>query len=241
MARARALVFALLLAALPARAGVPAGGLDIFADHYQTELERAYRHRPGYRGAFGDGPYRLSLYGLSIGGIRNNTGTATTPAVVFASERHLTGKYMAGGSFGVGESDTLKWSHGEVHAGMLASEGMALRIGYTSDSYDYLSNKVDDPNVSRDVLRGVCVGADVFGSPAPGWFIQASGDLLPLKTELTDGSQKTDLGFTVRGALLFGFSLRQNFDVTLMGMAVPRLGDRKSNAGHFGGGLSLTF
>lgn len=71
--------------------------------------------------------------------------------------------------------------------------------------------------------------------------MQFSGDVLPLRTELTDGSVKDSPRFTVRGALVIGTSLFYNLDISLLAVAVPRLGDSGSNAGHLGGGLSLTF
>lgn len=229
----------LLLAGL-AHAGIPAGGLDLVADHWLDEYEPGHKTQHEYN-AFGEGPLRLSLYGVSIGGIGNATGNASTMGVVFASERHLAGRLYAGGSFGQGESDSVKWSHGEVHFGALMSAQMGLRVGYNNDQYDYPGNQVDDGNVSQNRLRGVSGGIDLFGSPKPGWFVQFSGDVLPLRTELTDGSVKDSPRFTVRGALVIGTSLFYNLDISLLAVAVPRLGDSGSNAGHLGGGLSLTF
>jgi hypothetical protein len=240
MAVARAVLLALLIASC-ARAGVPAGGMDIFADHWLDSVERHHRARPGYHGAFGDGPFRISLYGLTIGGIGNNVENASANAIVFATERHLTGRYFAGGSFGTGDSDTLEYSHGEVHVGMFVNEQLALRAGFTNDTYDYITNDADDANVQQDILRGFTVGGDLFGSPRPGWFVQLSGDLVPLESRLVGGGTRDDLSFTVRGTFLIGFSVFGNLDVALMAMAVPRLGDDQSNAGHFGGGVSLTF
>jgi hypothetical protein len=238
-----ALLLAFALAGA-SHAGIPAGGMDLFADHWLTEADHRHHHghgRPGYVGLFGDGPLRLTLYGLTIGNIDNNAASASTAAFIFATERNLVGPFFAGGSFGGGESDSLKWSHGEGHAGMLVSEQMAVRIGYNADTYDYLTNKTDDANVSRNLLRGVTLGADVFGSPAPNWFVQISGDVVPLTTELVDGTEDDTNGFTIRGSFLIGFSLWHNLDLSLVGVAVPRLGDSSSNAAHLGGGVSLTF
>lgn len=231
------LLFALMAAV--ARAGIPAGGMDLIADHWLTEYEPAHatEHRPG---SFGEGPLRLSIFGVSIGGIANNTGNASTMAGIFASERHLAGRWYAGGSFGQGTSSSLKWSHGEVHVGALLSEQMALRVGYNNDQYDYPGNLTDDANVAQNLMRGACVGVDLFGSPKPGWFVQLSGDVLPLRTERTDGAMQ-DPRFTVRGSFMIGTSLFYNLDLSLVGIAVPRLGDSGSNAGHLGGGVSLTF
>lgn len=240
MATVRAVVLCLLIAA-SAHAGIPAGGMDILADHWLDMVERPYDRRPGYRGAFGDGPLRVSIYGLSISGIENNVENASANAFVFATDRHLTGRYFAGGSFGSGESDTLEYSHGELHVGMIVNEQLALRIGYTNDTYDYLTNDADDGNVTEDELRGITVGADLFGSPRPGMFVQLSGDIIPLESTLVGGGTRDDVAFTVRGTFLIGFSVFGNLDVSLVGMAVPRLGDGQSNAGHLGGGVSLTF
>lgn len=231
------LLFALL--ATVTRAGIPAGGMDLIADHWLAEYEP--RHRTQHRfGAFGEGPLRMSVYGVSIGGISNNTANASTMAGVFASERHLSGRWFAGGSFGQGSSDTVEWSHGEIHVGALVSEQMALRLGYNNDQYDYPNNQVDDANVAQNRMRGVCAGVDLFGSPKPGWFVQLSGDLLPLRTVRTDGATQ-DPAFTVRGSFVIGTSLFYNVDLSLIAVFVPRLGDNGSNAGHVGGGVSLTF
>lgn len=231
------LLFALVVAT--ARAGIPAGGLDLVADHWLTEYEPRHRTQHHFA-AFGEGPLRLSVYGVSIGGIDNNTGSASTMAGVFASERHLSGRWFAGGSFGQGSSSSLAWSHGEVHLGALVSEQMALRLGYNNDQYDYPENLTDDANVAQNRMRGACAGVDLFGSPKPGWFVQLSGDLLPLRTERSDGATQ-DPRFTVRGSFIIGTSLFYNLDVSLIAVAVPRLGDSGSNAGHLGAGLSLTF
>lgn len=237
--RTLTVLVALALAAV-AHAGIPAGGMDLVADHWLTEYEPRHRTQHHF-GAFGEGPLRLSVYGVSIGGIDNNTGNASTFGTVFATERHLSGRWYAGGSFGQGDGDDVEWSHGEVHVGALMSEQMGLRIGYNNDQYDYPNNQTDDGNVSQNRMRGVSAGIDLFGSPKPGWFVQLSGDLLPLRTTLTDGSVKDSPSFTVRGAFVIGTSLFYNVDISLLAVAVPRLGDSGSNAGHLGGGLSLTF
>ena len=238
--RIRAVLAAVLLWAVPACAGIPAGGMDLIADHWLEEYEPVHRTQHEFT-AFGEGPLRLSLYGVTMGGIKNNVETASTPAGIFASERHLSGRFFAGGSFGQGSSSSLTWSHGEVHGGALVSDQMALRVGYNNDQFDYLNNGTDDANVVQNRMRGVCIGADVFGSPRAGWFVQFSGDLLPLKTSLNDGSSRASPSFTVRGVLLLGTSLFYNVDISLMAMAIPRLGDSGANAGSAGLGASLTF
>lgn len=240
MGRLRAVVLLFLIAA-HAHAGIPAGGMDLIADYWLDQSELPRSSRPGYGHALGDGPLRVSLYGLAVGGIENNVESASAQALVIASERHLTGPFFAGGSFGAGKSDSLDYSHGEVHVGRIVSEQMAVRIGLVNDTYRYPTNDADDANVSEDRLRGLTAGADLFSSPRPGWFMQLSGDVLPLESALVGGGTRDDLSFTIRGAFLVGFSILPTVDVSFLAMAVPRLGDAQSNAGHFGGGVSLTF
>ena len=229
-----------LLCATACRAGIPAGGMDLVADHWLSDYADQHPEQHHY-GPFGEGPLRLSLYGVSIGGIGLNAGNASATGGVFATERHLAGRFYTGGSFGQATSSTVHWSHGEVHGGVLLSEQMAFRIGYNQDQYDYPANQTDDGNVAQNLMRGLMAGFDVFGSPRPGWFLQFSGDLLPLKTTLTDGTTKSDPSFTVRGSLLVGTSISYNLDVSVLVIAVPRLGDTGSDAGHFGLGASLQF
>jgi len=229
-----------LLAACAAHAGIPAGGMDLVADHWLSDYADDHPTYHSYN-RFGEGPLRLSLYAVSIGGIGLNTGHASTMAGVFATERHLVGRFYAGGSFGQGSSSSVKWSHGEVHAGMLLTDQLAVRVGYDADQFDYPGNQTDDKNVAQDLLRGATVGVDVFGSPVHGWFVQASGDLLPLKQNLTDGTVKNGNEFTVRGSFLVGTSINYLTDISLLAVAMPKLGDTGALAGNFGLGLSLTF
>lgn len=236
----RTLILFAFLVVAAARAGIPAGGMDLVADHWLDESEES-RPRFHHEGAFGEGPLRLSLYGVSIGGIGNNTATASTNAGIFATERHLAGRFYSGGSFGQGSSSTVKWSHGEIHGGALLTDQFAVRLGYNSDQYDYPGNGTAAKNVIQDALKGPELGADVFGSPAYGWYVQISGDLLPLKQNLTDGTVNGTNGFTVRGSFLVGTSIFYNLDLSLLAVAVPRLGDNGSNVFHVGLGASLTF
>jgi hypothetical protein len=243
IAAAAAAVAASGLLVAPATAGIPAGGMDVFADYWIDEGVHGGGGRHHHHGApffLGGGPFRLSLSGLQIGNIANNTRTVGAPTFVVAMERLVQGPFLAGGSFGFGNSDDLRWTHGEAHVGMLMNDRVSVRIGLNSDRYEYLTNQTAATNVARNLLQGLELGADVFGSPRPGWFVQLSGELLPLDTIRTDGSRANATTITARGTAMLGFTIWPNFDFTVLVVAVPGLGDSKTTGAHLGASLSVT-
>lgn len=223
-----------------ARASVPVGGMDLFADYWLTNpTEHNGYTRPD--GPLGAGPFRLSVFAWTISNIQNNTGNAASSAYTLSIERLLHGPFLVGASIGTGQSSTLQYSHGEAHGGLLVNDMVVVRLGFNSDTYDYTSNKTVATNIARDLLQGLELGADLFGSPAQGWFLQLSADLIPLQSDFVGGGARGSKSYTVRGHALLGFTAGRNLDVTLTASAVNGLGDLQSIAAHLGAGVSLSF
>lgn len=224
-----------------AGASLPAGGLDIFWDHWVHVLDHERWHgRPAI--TYEPGPWRFSGYLMAIGGIKNNTGgTASATGFSLAGEGYLLGPVTVAASGGQADSTSLKWAEIDVRGRLLLSPIFSVSLGAISATYTYKTN-TGASNLSENRSQGPVLGASLFGSPWPAWFVQLDLDLVGLKGRQNDGTQ-TSVGSGVDALITLagGVALTSLVDLTLFLRLVPNLGDQRSTSTQPAGGISITF
>ena len=230
----------LLIPARRAQASVPAGGLDIFADHWFNNggyIEDRYHQRG--TGVF-NGPVRISTYALTITGIDNNNTSPAATAFTVAGEAYLMGPFSIGGSFGVAGSDDLDWTHSALHGTMYVTPFLAIHLGAVNEGYDYPNNTAAATDLASNNISGFTAGTSLIGSPAPGFFFELGAWAVPVDGVQTNGVTR-DSNFSFRADGLFGLSVYGSFDLSVFARATSGLGDNDSTSIMAGVGGSYTF
>ena len=220
---------------------MPVGGLDIFADHWFQNggyVDDAYHLRGGN---IFNGPIRAGVQIFNITGIENNASTPEATAVSVSGEAYLLGPFTVGGSFGKAESDSLKWSHLQLHGRYLLAPFLAVHVGVIDETYEYSDNRTTAANFFQNEVNGITAGVSLFGSPTPGFFFQLGASALPIKAIRSDGIAADDGNFRFRLDGQFGLTVFGPFDLSIMASATSGLGDLESTSLMAGLGASLTF